>query len=497
MCSILKISKIITLIFTLTLLFLALKIWGNEYYATSVDIAHHYGLAQTIAAKGLKLNNPLNAYLGGMELYPPATHVLAVMMGWWVKSTILGMFLVSLISVFGIYLFICWMMGFKEFIPTLISSSLFLILLGCFHWTNAFVGGEIIDNFFFAQVVGLFMVVVSIYLIGILPASFMVRGIISILITFALGWVFPISAIEFAAAALIFQFLSAFQQRAALKKLSWLVVSRWIVFVTLLGAAIILHPTFAFMKIVASSEGGINLRIPPDLSVILLTSTLAILVGIMLRLFMRSSSGLLIPSIFIAAAGGICAASIAQLLVFYIADIGSRYGTEKHIFAIATFLAAVISVLAAYPFREIIITRLRRGCMILASITAFLAFTIVLPKSGTPIKPLANYQQSIARLSDRRFIIEDHTVSANHRLNALENFIVSTGDLHYNIAVAIGFNLDPAYLGGAYPELLANHPIQYELVSEDTNPPQQCIRQQLSDKSLVVDYICMKATHTP
>jgi len=481
-----------TLIFTLVLLLLALKIWGKEYYATSVDLAHHYGLIQTIAlVKGVNLNHPLYSYLGGMQLYPPVTHVLAVILGGLMGSYLRGMFFVSLIALFGIYLFIGWMIKFKELIPSLISSFTFLVLLCCFHRTNIFVGGEIIENFFFAQLVGFFIFLAMVFFIGILSAHFIIKGTISLFITFVLGWVYPISAIEFAAASLIFPLLSLHQQKT-FKNVSWKFATCWIIFTILQGAAIILHPSFTFMKNVSTNEGGMAVFLPPDLSIILLTSSLAILVCVLLRTMTRSFSGLSNLSILIVSAGGICAASIAQLLLFYLIHMGSRYGTEKHIFAVSTLIAAIVSVLVACPFRKMKIATPSLANMLLPSVTAMIALAIILPKQGAPIKPLDKYQQAIANLTDRRFIIQDHTVSANSHFSAVENFIVSTGDLHFDIATALGFNINPVYLGDAYPKLLADHQIQFELTSQDSNPPQNCIRQYLPDNIVIVDYRCIE-----
>lgn len=128
----------------------------------SVDLAHHYALAYRIA-ENFNLVNSNDPTLGEMNYYPRLSHIVAAIVGWPLHSTFLGLQVVSLLSLAAIWGAFIYMLNT---LPRRVAraSTLTLVLLlvvnrYVFHFDVH--GGEIVGNYFYSQLVGQAVAILS------------------------------------------------------------------------------------------------------------------------------------------------------------------------------------------------------------------------------------------------------------------------------------------------------------------------------------------------
>src|SRR5438132_644254 len=75
----------------------------DHIWATSSDFAHHYALVARLAQQWTLPAGGFDPSLGEMNIYPRSSHALAAMLGTLLHSSFLGMHLVTLLSMMGVW----------------------------------------------------------------------------------------------------------------------------------------------------------------------------------------------------------------------------------------------------------------------------------------------------------------------------------------------------------------------------------------------------------
>ena len=126
--------------------------FGSRLYSQSVDIGWHYSLAYFLT-QSVSLPGTADQHLQVMLGYPPGFHVAAALAGTVLGSPLFGMQYLALLSVFGSYCVIAWIILSRRL--SLLAGAAFLVFLVCFRTLfGGLIGYEIIDNAFYPQLFG-------------------------------------------------------------------------------------------------------------------------------------------------------------------------------------------------------------------------------------------------------------------------------------------------------------------------------------------------------
>jgi uncharacterized membrane protein YeaQ/YmgE (transglycosylase-associated protein family) len=441
--------------------------WSGRHYSGSFDFGLHYALIHHIHGH-LAWPKEVLPNLAEMSSYPAITHTLGAMAGYITGSPITGMTTVSFLSVFGSYVVILRLARFDKCAPTLLALAIFIIIVAALHRRNIFVGGEINGNFFYAQVVSFFIVLSAI------QATFFGRfgpvsvAVGSIVITFGLGWVFPMAMVQFACATLAYFGLGTLRGLMADRRAALLYGGLLVALAAALPAAVVLHPTFGLITRIAANEGAIGIG---GLSVQAVPAIL-LLCGVpivtLAALYLFGKLKVERPLVLVTTALGIFGAALAQVLARKL-GMGSNYGVAKHLFPVATMTAVVVAVLIANAVAPWLEKRLPAFPALGGSavaLAAFATFAILFSRGGNRLAPMLQTQEFIARHLPA--VGHGRTISRVNSLLPFENFALTLGDLRYaRMAGAVRF-YNPRREGAA--GFLAAAPVAYVLVGPKTSP---------------------------
>jgi hypothetical protein len=152
--------------FTLLLTFTTLILTNiDKIKSDSGDMAHHYILAHGIS-QDWEVDFEGATNLGGMNFYPHFTHALAAFVGYPFNSVFLGMQIVSLFSVALIWTILVRVLWQRSPKPLLAAMSLFMIVFTMrILKLNILPGSEIVDNYFYPQLVGSSLLLLTLYIL--------------------------------------------------------------------------------------------------------------------------------------------------------------------------------------------------------------------------------------------------------------------------------------------------------------------------------------------
>ena len=166
-------------------------------------------------------------------------------------------------------------------------------------------------------------------------AKFTIWVLVAVAATHILAWVYTLSAVQFAAAAVFLQMIEVedMPRQAFIKTTSTTAA---------LGISILFHPTFYGMVHNAAHDGAI---------VFAGWFIALLIVGTALRRCFCHSIDRLVNDAFSAIVGlafGLCAVATLQAVAYYGLGLGSPYAIKKHGFAIGT-VGAMIAAHLLYP----------------------------------------------------------------------------------------------------------------------------------------------------
>jgi hypothetical protein len=481
-------------------------VFGRRYYSSSTDLALNYSLARNIA-EGLAWPHAED-YLGEMGFYPPVAHILAAIVGGLLGSTIVGVTSTALVAVFGIYLVLLCMMRFKTTLATLSAFGLFFCAAIFLSRGNHLFGGEIVHNFFFAQVVSVSLSLVAFYSVSLFSGPLQ-QALIGLCATALLGWVYPLAQVYLATSCFSLIALNGLKEFLLFRSIKSPTIAALILLCIGLPLAIVQHPKFAIMSKIAQYNAGDGV-FPGSLAtapIMGCATALLVVAAVLFVLDLQRRLDLENPVRFIALGVAVASSGILQWLVLLLTGKGSDYGIAKHSFGIVTLLAAAIAVLFVSLLRSsksVSNTSVYSPSQLwLVIVTGFCLMFVVLPRSAGrhPMKLLRadiDFAQHVLRHTLPPDAI-GASVVIDPRLTTAEQLAISMGDFRFPKFSAIPFYLSqvrfgiPQSLWDGYVAYLKAHPIKYAIVwSEgEPTPAPSCILERSAIASLVlIDYSC-------
>jgi len=322
----------------------------NTLWSGSVDLAHHYALVAYIEGH---FRAPSNVpYLAEMSFYPHYSHALAAMLGTVLGSPLMGLQLLTLLAIYGLWAAIAIALGtlpqrqawvFLPFFAALLALNRFVLHAELF-------GQEVINNFFFAELVAQALCAWIFTLMLLMER----RGKPALL-----RYMFCVAALHLAVQVHLLPTLELFGSLGLLIVLDVVAVDgRQRLRTALLGgialilggAVIVLDPAFAAMRRLSANNGALNLHLLPDLPALALLAIVVILLSLALtrQWFGKSRTQpdrrLLAYKYF--ACFGAAAAILCLLQMLLLRwGMGSEYACRKYAFALQTAVIIDLALL--------------------------------------------------------------------------------------------------------------------------------------------------------
>ncbi|MDC6380321.1 hypothetical protein BW687_009050 [Pseudomonas graminis] len=321
----------------------------DSLWSQSVDLAHHYALTYRISEQ-FHLVDSNDPTLGEMNYYPRLSHIFAAILGWPLNSNLLGMQVVTLLSLGAIW------GGFVYLLNTLpkplgwLSTAALAaaLLVNRFTLKLEVHGAEVVSNFFYSQLVAQAIIVLAIaggvyleakkgrwaayvFLIGVIALNTGVHLLPTLELLAMVGIMVLFNGVQ-----------DILQKKSRATALAGLVVP----VIALCG--VVLNPAFSAMRKIAENDGGLELqRVSYPLGLgTLCVLALVISVGLIIA-HMKPGSRLSHPAIkYIALYGaGVSALCLLQMVLVKF-GFGSNYAVKKYGFGIISYLFVAIAIVA-------------------------------------------------------------------------------------------------------------------------------------------------------
>jgi hypothetical protein len=244
------------------------------------------------------------------------------------------------------------------------------------------------------------------------------RLMVAVALTHLIGWIYTISAIEFALACVAVEFLGL------LRAPHWNSVARLATSALLLGAAALIHPALIGALDIAGNDGAISVSLPT-----LIIGGVTLLVGIVaLDHFCRDT--FVHRDAFIALGLSALLACTLQAFAFGALNLGSLYAVKKYGFLLGTMAIGVWSVMVArwLPDSRWRPARLPVWGMVLLFAVGGLG-TVAVGRPKTPIEELIAYDRQVKSLVAVHPELFRQSVSWNTEQTAHINYMIGTAVL--------------------------------------------------------------------
>lgn len=338
---------------------------SGALWTDSVDLAHHYTLAERLSETGTWIgrvdwrDGRYDGSLSEMAEYPRGAHMLAAVAGRIFGSTLIGMQMVALLAVIGTW------SGFAAAIGTLpnrsaivAASATAVLLATCKIWLHLPVhGDEIVGSYFFAQLVAQCVEIWVVMLLITLirrgsPSVFVIGLAIAAVAVIACFHLLPaVELLAFVGCWLAFDLLSAGHDRAGWLRGLAAAAATMIVGVTL----ILLHPSFDAMRRISENNGALDTALidrPAALVALALAAGLASMAVLMLwrnRLAVADHAAVKLLALHGIA---VALAALAQFAAWRL-GFGSEYAVKKYAYGLFSALLIDAGLAAALaPWRQ-------------------------------------------------------------------------------------------------------------------------------------------------
>lgn len=353
-----------------TTLFLVVSA-ADSLWGSGVDFAHHYALIVRLWEHWTVpyIGDPS---LGEMNYYPRSSHIVAAVWARLLGSALLGMQVTTLLSIVLVW---ASLLGLVLSLPRRVGLvAAFLLLV--FQWGNyrylhiELHGGEVVQNFFFAQLAAQAFVLGTLALtLGLerrgTPA--LARHLLMVCAIYLAAGIHLLPALELLAFFLALLSVDFFQQWR-LGRMRWRRSLPQTI--ALAGAAIatlLLHPAFAIMRNLSNSNGDIVPRYLHRMDDFLLYSALQLLLALtLLGVWLAQGRkpqpeepananhhadphawlALKYMALYGLTISGLCILQVIALKLGH----GSEYAVKKYIFALNTTLAVELAMAIALVF---------------------------------------------------------------------------------------------------------------------------------------------------
>jgi hypothetical protein len=331
----------------------------DSMWSASVDLAHHYALVARLS-EYWHLPPGMDPSLGEMNFYPRAAHVLAAFAGSVFDSPLIGIQLVSLVSLIALWAATAFMLMSLPRTSAIWTSAAFVVLLVLNKLAvhAELYGDEIVGSFFFPQLVAQALVFVAMACVlrmeqrQVRPVvRYMVLSGSVVLIT----GVHLLPALELLGLFTLLIMLDVFAGHGASRRASMKTAGVGVALLIVTVAAVVLHPAFAAMKLISDHNGELLLAYISGLSGLVVMCAIVALVSTVLLMKWRktSSSGDVRMDVlkYLAAYGiavsGLCMLQIVALKLGH----GSEYAVRKYIYSLDTVLLLEAALFLGLLFR--------------------------------------------------------------------------------------------------------------------------------------------------
>lgn len=316
---------------------------ADRMLSLSVDSSYHLQVMEVVRHAFL-IPAQAGDWMAEMVYYPKLSHrfaALFAMLGWKHLNALLMAGVLSAAVAWA-----CLFGQARRVSWTFLGLSAALTIINIYATRGAF-GGELIDNFFFPQIVGEGVAMLALVAgVALLPRSRLAYGI------------FATAAVAFAGCFHLVPTLQLAGALMAMLGVVWLrdlIRARRFDPVGLAGllaipAAIVLNPFFAKMRFMSLNNGSLNLAQPVSLEglaafagLLVLLSAWVLLVELLRPVDDPDAEASDRAALMFAALGAACgAAMLAQYAAFRFLHEGSPYAVLKHSFGVFGLLAFVV-----------------------------------------------------------------------------------------------------------------------------------------------------------
>jgi len=349
-----KASPVLQIFLMLLVAVFLIVMASDSIWSASVDLAHHYALAARIA-EYWTLPPGIDPTLGEMNFYPRTSHLLAAIMGKFFGSPLIGIQLVSLLSLIVLWAGLAFMVlslprsvGMKTAATLAVLLVLNWVLLGAdVH------GGEIVGNFFYSQLVAQASIVFGLAIALSLDKK-EVKS--SIRYSFLIALIYFATGIHLLPASQLLGFLLAmiaFEAFMKLKAARNNYLKTGLIAAGFMGAGLLVltkHPAFAAMRTISQNNGGLFIKHINSMGAIsvyclVVAAMSGMLVFQWCKLKQQDNARQLLALKYLGlyglAVSGLC---LVQLISLKIGQ-GSEYAVKKHMFSLNTVMLIELALI--------------------------------------------------------------------------------------------------------------------------------------------------------
>lgn len=382
----LALSCIIVSVISAALLF-------NEFHAISSDAGQHYALVRALMDQDV-WGRPFAPYLTeDLTSYPPISHWMAAEVGKIAGSGFVGMTIIASASV-GIFYFAMNAISLRVDCRAPLIAA--VITIGYALLRGPVFGRLVVNNYFYAQVVGSSIAVFTMLLV--LSKLHKWNGLVIDLVVVVAVQIIVATHLMPAAqlAACYCMVLLVLAQR----RFSWAVVGRLILFVALSLLLTRFSPFAVDVYRIAQAEGGAHINLFGDRR----AQIALLLVGIFasIRLIRKNrekeDAGLILGCMGL----GTCSYASLQIILFGF-GVGSSYAIDKNMFLVVAIFIFVFSANLALARRPAVDSRLNSlpAGLIVCSLLALLMARVDLFPSVLNLGPVVQFQQAARTMAAR------------------------------------------------------------------------------------------------
>ena len=249
-----------------TLLLLAALVWCallafalsfGRLLSASVDISYHLQVLEAVRHRWI-MPPETQAYLAEQFVYPKGSQRIAALAANLGLSGLNSLVLVAVGSAA-----VGWLALFDQArrISIWVLLASLVLSLAVVFWLRAILGGEVVGNFFYPQLVSEAVCIVAL-IVGaeVLARSRWAFAVYAPLVTAFAGWFHLIGALKLAGALCVLALFEMARRLIQRRGVDWALA----VTLPLVAAALLLNPSFAAMRWMSQNNGSVNFAI--DLS---------------------------------------------------------------------------------------------------------------------------------------------------------------------------------------------------------------------------------------
>lgn len=306
-------------------------------WSSSVDLAHHYALVFRLSENWhLVPNDPT---LGEMNSYPRGSHMAAALIGKAVGSPFLGMHLVALCALVGLWM-ACLAILYAAPNHTGPGNAAVLAILTALNFGAFRIhGAEISNNYHFAQLVAQALVIAAIAVAIRFDAARLRLG----LYVFLLAVIGIVTNVHLLPAVELLATLAAlvamdvlFEQAPSGARMRRALLGGAVLVAAV--SVVVLNPSFAAMRTISNFNAGISLGPLAPVWSIAVCCVIALASIVSLVRAWRSDPAAYVMYKYLAAYGAAVAGLCLLQMVLSYFNIGSNYAAKKYAFGLTTFL---------------------------------------------------------------------------------------------------------------------------------------------------------------